>query len=695
MQRYKEMYGNIALLGLVKAAWLALAVLILLLLVRATPVYLEERMQLCTASPTQCSQDALMDADRLRQFEAMGISNQDWAVYMLVTRLILTALFFLAALVIILRKPSERMAVFVAFFLLTFNGNSGVINALGQVSEAWAFATQILTAVAWVSFLLFFTLFPSGHFAPRWVCWVVLTYAVLLLSSLFFRGTFLDFGTLLPWFGMIYFPSLFAVMLAVQVYRYRSVSTPTQRFQTKWVVYGISMMLTLTLVFSLPMIFSPAYIQSTFFFILAGGLGNVVLLLLPLSIVMAMVRSHLWEIDILINRSLVYGTMTLGVGTMYVLLVGTLSNMFREQDSLWISLLVTGLIAVLFHPIREQLQQGVNRLMHGQRDEPYTVLSRLGRRLETTLAPDAVLPVLVETIAQSLKLPYAAIRLGSGESQALAAAYHAHPEKGKPVGDLILFPILHQGQVLGELMITPREPGEALTEPDRHLLADLARQAGTAIHAVRLTIDLQHAREQLVLALEEERRRLRRDLHDGLGPSLANIVMLTETARDVYPLNNAQAEDLLNKAVRQAQSAIDDVRRLVYNLRPPALDELGLVGALREQITGYEHTGILFHFDAPEMLPLLPAAVEVAAYRITQEAINNVVKHAQARECFISLCMADRLEINIHDNGAGVSADHRTGIGLFSMCERAAELGGVCKIHPLNPGTRVQVLLPV
>jgi signal transduction histidine kinase len=409
---------------------------------------------------------------------------------------------------------------------------------------------------------------------------------------------------------------------------------------------------------------------------------------------MAMLRSRLWEIDILINRTLVYGVLTLVIGALYVLIVGALSSIFKIQDDLWVSLLVTGLVAVLFQPLRGRLQQGVNRLMYGQRDEPYTVLSRLSARLETSLAPDAVLPAIVETTAQALKLPYAAILLGSGESQALGAEYPGHSEKWKQALDLIHFPILYQAETLGELVVAPRAPGESFTEPDERLLADLVRQAGTAIHAVRLTVDLQHAREQLVFSLEEERRRLRRDLHDGLGPSLANIAMLTETGRDLYEQDPGQAENILNKAVCQTQEAIEDIRRLVYNLRPPALDELGLITALQEQISEYEHTGTEFQFTAPDSLPQLPAAVEVAVYRIALEAINNVVQHAKAKQCFISLALTETLDLNIWDDGSGVPVRHHAGVGLQSMRERAAELGGICVIESDDHGTTIQVKLP-
>ncbi len=678
-----------------RAAWLALAILIFVALIPAAPVYLTQQMQICTANPSQCAQDGLMTAERLRQFQAAGISLQAWAAYNLASRLLLTGLFGLAALVIFLRKPADRMALFVAFFLLVFGANNGVFNALGLSNPAWWLPAQIMTAAAWVGFLLFFTLFPSGQFVPRWIVWVVIAFAAPLLAGIFFPGTPLNLGQGRPWLAMIYFPSMFAILLGAQVYRYRRVSTPVQRQQTKWVLYGISLMFVLLIGISLPMIFVPGYIESTFFFVLSGGLANYLILLLPLSLGIAMLRSRLWEIDRLLNRTLVYGALSLVVGAIYVLLVGGLSSLFDTRNSLWISLLVTGLIAVLFQPVRERLQHGVNRLLYGQRDEPYTVISQLSKRLESTLTSETVLPAIVETITQALKLPYAGILLNSEENLVLGAEAPAHTVGWKEDKTLVHFPVVFQGETLGQLVVHPRAVDEPLTEPEERLLVDLARQAGIAIHAARLTVDLQHAREQLVLAIEEERRRLRRDLHDGLGPSLANAVMLSETARDLYDTEPERAALLFDKSIAQTRQAIEDIRRLVYNLRPPALDELGLVGALREQIAGYAYTGIQFHFSAPEVLPPLPAAVEVAAYRITQEAVNNVVKHANAKECSISLQVNHQVEISICDNGTGLSTDHPLGVGLVSMRERAAELGGSFFILRQERGTNILVQLPM
>jgi signal transduction histidine kinase len=216
-----------------------------------------------------------------------------------------------------------------------------------------------------------------------------------------------------------------------------------------------------------------------------------------------------------------------------------------------------------------------------------------------------------------------------------------------------------------------------------------------------MAAELQAGRERLVSAREEERRRLRRDLHDGLGPALAALVMQLELADDLAGRDPDAARALIGQLKAQTQDAIGDIRRLVYELRPPSLDELGLVGAIRENATRLTAAGANGHrpelfLDAPAELPHLPAAVEVAAYRIAQEALTNLVRHAHARHCTIRLAMNGALELEVSDDGAGLGRDRGVGVGLASMRERAAELGGNCTIEQGETGgTIVRARLPV
>jgi signal transduction histidine kinase len=382
-----------------------------------------------------------------------------------------------------------------------------------------------------------------------------------------------------------------------------------------------------------------------------------------------------------------------------VLVVGYLGALLRTDDLL-VSLIATGVVAVLFAPLRDRLQRVVNRLLYGERDDPYAALSRLGQRLEAALTPEAVLPTVVRTVKEALRLPYAAVEIRRNGSFEVAA------ETGGPVGDTASLPLLYGGEPVGRLVLG-RRPGEAdFTPADRRLLEDLARQVGVAVHATRLTeealrlsADLQKSRERLVSAREEERRRLRRDLHDGLGPQLASLTMKAEAARDLLESAPDRSSALLEEITTQAQEAVTDVRRLVYGLRPPALDDLGLLGALQAQATHTEHNGLRVTVEVPEELPSLPAAVEVAVYRIAQEALTNAARHAAAQSCTVRIVpdkRANVLRLEVTDDGRGILEDRSAGVGLASMRERAEELGGTCEIEALSSGgTSVRAILPL
>ncbi|HEY9528741.1 MAG TPA: GAF domain-containing sensor histidine kinase, partial [Anaerolineales bacterium] len=436
---------------------------------------------------------------------------------------------------------------------------------------------------------------------------------------------------------------------------------------------------------------------------------RAVALLIPVSIAIAVLRYRLWDIDIIINRTLVYGALTGIVVSAFVILVGFLSILFQSSGNSIIAIVATGLIALLFNPLRQRLQRSVNHLMFGERDDPYVALSRLGRRLETTLAPDSVLPTVVTTVRDVLKLPYVAIYLQQDSHGYKIVAESASPSVRMQDGSIHVpgmnregrcIPLIHQGETIGYIVLGPRAPNEAFSSMDLHLLEDLAPQVGVAVHAVRLAADLQRSREQLVLAREEERRRLRRDLHDGLGPQLAGLALKLETLRNRLH-GDPLADSLLADLAKQTQNATADIRHLVYELRPPTLDEFGLTWALRESVAQFTQQGcndLNITFESPENLPALPAAVEVAVYRIAQEALTNVIRHAEAHNCHIYLRAdesAGLLCLEIQDDGKGLSIKRRAGVGLNSMRERAEELGGMLTFTSIpTGGTLLRARLP-
>jgi signal transduction histidine kinase len=411
----------------------------------------------------------------------------------------------------------------------------------------------------------------------------------------------------------------------------------------------------------------------------------------------ALLNDELFRVDAALNRALVYSLLTLFVVGGYVLIVGYLSLLFQESGSVWFSLIATGLVAACFQPIRERVQRFVNQLLYGERDDPYLVVAHLGQRLTAAFNPSTIPAVIAETVRESLRLPYVAIEiLHEHDTELIAAA-------GTRMTDPIRFPLAYQGTTIGHLCVNARRGDATLGAADCALLLDLAQQAGVAIHAVRLmadlqrlTADLQRSRERIVLAREEERRRLRRDLHDDLAPTLAGLSLRAGTISDLIridPLKAGVVADNLDLSIR---NAVGSIRRLVYDLRPPTLDDLGLLAAIHERAA--QLSGNLLHVtvDAPATLPPLPAAVEVAAYRIVQEALMNVVKHAAATTCQVRISVTDAVMIEIVDDGIGLPDNPRGGVGLRSMQERAMELGGTCEIaRNVERGTHVDVCLPI
>lgn len=543
-------------------------------------------------------------------------------------------------------------------------------------------------------------LFPDGRPpSPRWcpIAWVATGAIVVVTVSLaLMPGTLEGYRSVDNPLGFEGAKGAFDVLLFVAapilgltilagiaslIVRYRR-SRGTERQQLKWFTYAAALT---------PL----GLVGNTLLPDLAWLIGGISVALMPVAIGVAILRYRLYDIDLIINRTLLYGAMTACVVGLYVLVVGYLGALFQTEDSLLVSLVAAGLVAVLFAPFKERLQRGVDRLTYGERKDPYGVLSRLGERLEETLAPEAVLPTVVSTVRDALKLPYAAIELEEerGESSTVVA------ESGSPAYGPLRLPLVHHGETVGELLIAPRPGERGFSAADRRLLEDLARQAGAAAYAVSLTHDLKRSRERLVATREEERRRLRRDLHDGLGPMLGSLTLKLDVAGDLVEENPAYARELLQSLKDQSQEAVANIRRLVHALRPPALDELGLVGAIREQAARYEHGGLAISVEVPGLAEELPAAVEVAAYRIAQEAITNAARHSGASQCKVRLDSDEQagiLILEVTDDGRGLRAEYRPGVGLYSMHERATELGGYCIVEVIpEGGTRVRAELPL
>jgi signal transduction histidine kinase len=409
----------------------------------------------------------------------------------------------------------------------------------------------------------------------------------------------------------------------------------------------------------------------------------------PVALGVAVGRHRLFGIETVLRRSLVYGGLTAGVVGVYAASVVVLGIVLPGDGPYAVTLLATGVAALVALPLRDRLQRSVARLLYGDRDEPHRAIARLGERLEASLEPGRVLPIIAETVATALRLPYVAIELRRDGGATVAAA-HGAP---RPTSERL--PLAHNGEEIGWLALAQRAQDEPFSAADRSLLAQLARQAGAAAYAVRLDDELRRSRRQLVTAREEERRRLRRDLHDGVGPLLAAALMKLEAARAAGDDPPAM-ERMLDELAADTRRAIDDIRRAAYELRPPALDQLGLAGALEQDARRLAPPGTTFHVATGGDFAGLPAAVEVAAYRIGLEALTNVAHHASARNAWLRLNVAGgQLRLEVRDDGHG-SGGTGAGVGQTSMRERAEELGGSLEIGSApEGGVRITARLPL
>ncbi|MGW6278454.1 histidine kinase [Kribbella sp. NPDC055071] len=400
--------------------------------------------------------------------------------------------------------------------------------------------------------------------------------------------------------------------------------------------------------------------------------------LIPAAITVGILRYQLFDVRLVLARTLQYAVLTAGVSLLYLALVAVLDRTFRGIGA---PVLATFAIALAFNPIRTRLQRLVDRMLYGARRDPVLAVSTVGR-----LLADDDLTVVLEGIRSVLRLPFAAIRSNGSE---LAAT-------GSPATDLQVIAMTYRGERVGELVVGARAGERRLSNADLEALKLLATPLAIAVHATRLSDDLKVSRQRLVTATEEERRRLHRELHDSLGPALTGAAFKVQAVSHFIDTDSVTASRLNEELGDQIRDAIDDVRRLVYGLRPPALDEVGLVGAIRRAATQFSTLKIEIDISGP--MPTLPAAVEVAAYRIVTESLTNAVRHSTGRRASVRLkATAADLHLTITDSGTTdkPNREWQAGVGLRSMRERAEELGGTLDARPSISGGQVLATLPL
>lgn len=398
---------------------------------------------------------------------------------------------------------------------------------------------------------------------------------------------------------------------------------------------------------------------------------GLVVIGLPLCMAVAVLRHELFDIHVVLSRALAYGVLLLAVYAAYAVvlaLAGTLSG-----GGALATVLVLAAVVAVGNPLFSRVRRAAERWAYGYRATPNAALRELSRRL-AGVAESRIEAAICDGVCQLLRVPEAWF-----EPLGEPAAAGTHRVE-----------LSYRGHPLAALAIQLPQ-GRKLSAGDHALLADLCGYAALVLHVERLNGQLSASRTRIITAREEERRRLRHDLHDGLGPTLAGLTLKLQAAE--RSLDGA----LIREACDDAAEAVGEIRRVVEGLRPPALDEVGLLGAVEQQalrLSGATRVRVL----AGGLPAQIPAAVEVAAYRIVVEAVSNAVEHAGAASCTVEITEspAGSLCLTISDNGTGWPQGTPGGTGWESMSERAAEIGGSCTRREVETGgTRICVALPL
>jgi signal transduction histidine kinase len=406
----------------------------------------------------------------------------------------------------------------------------------------------------------------------------------------------------------------------------------------------------------------------------------------PVAVAVGVLRYHLLGIEVVLRRGLVYGALTAVVVAVY-LVVTTVAGTRLDRGPLP-GVVAAALVAVGLTPLRDRLQAAVDRLVYGDRRDPMRAVTRLGDRVAAAGESD-LLPAVLATVTDAVRAPGAAVLAPDGS---LLATHGATPASSNAE----LLPLRVGGRELGVLQIAPRGVGEPYTDGDRRLLAALAPQVAVVVRALELAEALEAERDRVVAVTRQERDRLRRDLHDGLGPSLSGVGLGLQALQDAQAADDqATADQLLARIREEVATAVGEVRRILDDLRPAVLDRTRLPDAIRRHAAAVSSGPLEVSVDAAD-LPTLPPAVETAAYRITQEALTNVVRHAGAHHAHVTLdTSAAALTVTVTDDGHGISGSTHRGVGLASMRQRAQALHGTLRVDSGDHGTTVVATLPL
>jgi signal transduction histidine kinase len=597
-----------------------------------------------------------------------------------------------------LRRPRLAVGWLFCGFALCYGLSAACISlAMWQATAGgpnhWSSTLGWLGVFIWtpavaVFFPLIVLLFPDGHLPGRrwrWLAGLALANGVVwLLGGAFDPDAvsgmpFVTYRTVVlsgawgrlahtaDYVGNILVESVALACLAVLMWRWQR-STGSQRAQLSWLAVGATIAVGL---------FAPTAVGVSTVWSTALLVGVPVL---PAAAAVAVLRHRLLGIDVVINRTLVYVGLSAILLACFLAVVELASVIVGHDAGLGGSLAGAAVVAVAFSPVRQFLQRRVDTLIFGYRRDPSQALSQVTAQLLSDT--DDEVEASLRAVSNSLRLPGLALVSGGRRI-------------GPPVsgnGTETVIPLRYRSEAVGQLMVKPRRGQAALDASDLAALELVAAPIAAAVYALRLT-------EQLQRAQEEERRRLHRDLHDGLGPVLTAIALRADAAGNVSRTDQAKAHTLISEVADQARQAIDEVRRISHDLRPRGLERLGLLDALAREAGRFGSRlnggALVVTTEFPETVPPLSAEVEDGAFQIAAEALTNIARHSDATAAVLRVCADRSLRIEILDNGAPDSGGWTEGFGITSMRDRAAGVGGTLKAGPTPAGGRVCAELPL
>jgi signal transduction histidine kinase len=641
------------------------------------------------AGPTSCGRYQV-DARTAAALGRHGIGLGLYAWVVTSAHLALASVLFLLGYLMMRRSDRELLPVLAGWVFpalgATFFVRESVSFEVGWFSPL-LFAAFVVNRA---SFVPVFALFPNGYFVPRWIRWFVYVDVPWELVQITALATDRALPGPLVAASSVFTTAAYLCLVGAQVMRYRRWSDPIGRRQIRWVLAGLLAVVLVALVIMGGTSLLAPPDQGSWPWVAREVLGAGAALILFATFSVAIIRFRLWGIDVVVQRVLVWGTLSVGILAVYIAAVGLSTGVLDAERSGLPALAVALVIAVALQPARRRVQRLADRAVYGRRDEPVAITAGMGELFDDVSRPDELLAGLAELIARELKLPSVSMTVELSDGTEVEGGHGGAP------ADAEFIELRVGADRVGTLVVGRRRGEHRLSAQDRQTLTIVGHQAAALAGMLRFAFEREAMRRLVVDARDGERRRLRRDLHDGLGPTLASVVQRVDAAARGAGVTPATAR-LLDDANAGLRDALGEMRRIVNALRPPLLDQHGLVGALRRNVDRHDGVGVvpLVVFTS-DPIPVLADSTELALFRIAEEAVLNARRHAHANRVEVSLRGIDGdLVLEVRDDGLGFPSSSRQGVGIAAMRERAAEVGGRFEITEREGGgTVVTALLP-